>query len=486
MTKPFIDQEEDFTYDKDFFDEFFTEEDMPKASTQKGKEEPVEVIPVEEPKEEPVVIPVEEPEEESEVIPVEEPEEDSEVILVEEPEEDSEVIQVEELKEEPEVIPVEEPVAIPEEVPVEEPKEEPVVVPARETKKASEKRSTGNNIDVPIPFAKKRKRGWMIPLAAVALCLIAFVGFVFYSEYMTYASIYMSINPTVRIDVNRKDVVIDLEGVNADGNTMIENYSYQKKDVETVVDELMHLAMEMGYIMEGGTIKLTLDSSHGEWIQKHKDSLNELVNAYLASLSESMNIQVEMEEVDSSASTESGFLNHDNSNEEDEGENDNRPNNGNNANRDDNDGSNNTNNGPQNNTTSNDNTENNTTVDDTTNNTTTEDNTTNDNISNDATEEDNTTGDTTTEDDTVNDNTSSDATEEDNTTSDTTEKEDTTTEDPVEDDTTVDDDKDDENTDSDVNVGNGGMIIDPNSVEDAEDVDDSSEVTESEAEGVDE
>lgn len=123
---------------------------------------------------------------------------------------------------------------------------------------------------------------WIGSIAAMAACLMLIVTAVFQFGMNTpYGSVYMTINPEVQIDVNKNDVVIDIEGLNEDGRTLIEDYSYKKKDLDLVMDELIDLAIEMGYLHEGGQITLTLDADSNEWVVKKIDSLESHLNEHL-------------------------------------------------------------------------------------------------------------------------------------------------------------------------------------------------------------
>ena len=139
--------------------------------------------------------------------------------------------------------------------------------------------------------AKKKKRRWMSSLAAVAACLVLVVTSVFFTSQMTYASVYMAINPEVRIDVNRNDVVVGVEGVNADGVDLLEGYDYREKGLDLVMDELVDRAIDMGYLHEGGQIALTLDAHDNEWVVTHGDTLTTQLNEYLT---EKLTITVEI------------------------------------------------------------------------------------------------------------------------------------------------------------------------------------------------
>lgn len=130
---------------------------------------------------------------------------------------------------------------------------------------------------------KTQKTGyrWMRSLAAVAACLVLVLTTVFMMGRMPYASVYLTINPQVRVDVNRKDVVVDVVGVNEDGIDLIQGYEYKKKDLDTVMDDLVDLAIDKGYLHAGGAINLTLDAEDETWVTNHEDRLSDQLNTHL-------------------------------------------------------------------------------------------------------------------------------------------------------------------------------------------------------------
>lgn len=122
---------------------------------------------------------------------------------------------------------------------------------------------------------------WIGSIAAMAACLILIVTAVFQFGISPYGSVYMTINPEVRIDVNKNDIVIDIDGLNEDGKTLVEDYNYRKKDLDLVMDELVDRAIEMGYLHEGGQITLKLDADSNEWVMTKSDSLNTRLSEHL-------------------------------------------------------------------------------------------------------------------------------------------------------------------------------------------------------------
>lgn len=132
-----------------------------------------------------------------------------------------------------------------------------------------------------VPKKKNNKR-WLYSLAAMAACLLLIVTSVFRMWQTPCASVYLSINPEVRIDVNRRDIVVGLDGVNEDGDNLIEGYDYKKKELNLVMDELVERAIDMGYLHEGGRISLVLDAESNEWVLTHIDSLTNRLDNYLS------------------------------------------------------------------------------------------------------------------------------------------------------------------------------------------------------------
>ena len=129
----------------------------------------------------------------------------------------------------------------------------------------------------------KIKQGrWFYSLAALAACLVLVIGALFHLENRPYASVYMRINPEVRIDVNRNNLAVGLEGINDDGRQLIQGYDYRKKELDTVMDELVELAIAADYLHEGGKITLTLDAENQAWVVEKEETLTSHLQEYLS------------------------------------------------------------------------------------------------------------------------------------------------------------------------------------------------------------
>ena len=129
----------------------------------------------------------------------------------------------------------------------------------------------------PAPVQKGRR---ISSLAAIAACFVMLAAFLFSPGRQACASVYLTINPQVRIDVNWEDIVVGLEGINDDGKALIQDYSFQRKELNLVVDELVDLAIGMDYLQEGGRITLDLDADE-QWITSHATALESHLSEHL-------------------------------------------------------------------------------------------------------------------------------------------------------------------------------------------------------------
>ena len=150
-------------------------------------------------------------------------------------------------------------------------------------KAADRQYQVGQQLDAILPMHPPRRRGRTVlfPALAAAACLVLLALSAVRMAQMPYASVYMTINPQVRIDVNRRDTVLTVEGTNPDGEALTEGYEGRGKALEQVMDELTDRAVEMGWLHPGGQITLTLDAKNEEWVAAHSDSLPAHLNEYL-------------------------------------------------------------------------------------------------------------------------------------------------------------------------------------------------------------
>ena len=124
---------------------------------------------------------------------------------------------------------------------------------------------------------EKRPALWK-PLSGVAglaacLCLV-FFGY-YQPNFTPYGALRIQINPDVELTLSRTDRVLELEGLNADGQILIAGYDYGGKDREDVTEELVERAIDMGYLSGGETVSITVTSADADWQAREEQAARE-------------------------------------------------------------------------------------------------------------------------------------------------------------------------------------------------------------------
>ena len=134
----------------------------------------------------------------------------------------------------------------------------------------------------------RRPRGQRLALwkplsgvAGLAACLcIVFFGY-YQPNFTPYGALRIQINPDVELTLSRTDRVLELEGLNADGQILIEGYDYGGKDREAVTEELVERAIGLGYLSDGETVSITVTSSDADWqIREEREAREDLEERY--------------------------------------------------------------------------------------------------------------------------------------------------------------------------------------------------------------
>ncbi|MDI9497515.1 MAG: hypothetical protein QM270_03385 [Bacillota bacterium] len=124
---------------------------------------------------------------------------------------------------------------------------------------------------------------WTLALAAIAACLALVVGIRYY-QWITepYTTVYLSINPAVSIDFNRSGTVVRLEGLNPDGDALIEGYRGKGRDRATVATDLLNRAIELGFIHDRSRISFIIDAPDSELVERYGREFHDAAAALLS------------------------------------------------------------------------------------------------------------------------------------------------------------------------------------------------------------
>ena len=130
------------------------------------------------------------------------------------------------------------------------------------------------------PSASRTGRVATLTLAAAACLCLLFSG-VYQLYFAAFGTVRMQINPDIVMTVSRMDRVVALDAHNADGQALIAAYDYSGKSKTRVSDELVDRAIAMGYLSEGDTIAISVDSPSDGWTQQAQQDVQSAVTAHL-------------------------------------------------------------------------------------------------------------------------------------------------------------------------------------------------------------
>lgn len=156
----------------------------------------------------------------------------------------------------------------------------------RFVKAANFQYETGQTVEDPVimkdPVLTRRKMTRVVMrMAAAAACLFLLFGSYYRNFMLSDTAIYLTINPSVCIELNRRGDVVRLSGANEDGVKLLENYKRSSNDRLVVMDELINRAMEMGYLSTGGLVTIDIDAPDEVRFQKYNAELQEQLAGYL-------------------------------------------------------------------------------------------------------------------------------------------------------------------------------------------------------------
>ena len=146
----------------------------------------------------------------------------------------------------------------------------------------------GQRVYDPVLMKEKKEKifqpvRWVTGGAAViAAGFLLVFGIHYYQNHlMSYSSIYLTINPEIRMSLNKQGKVLELTGTNQDGEALLEGYDGKGKDKVTVTDELIDRAIEMGFLAEGGQVSFSIDTPEEVLLQEYGEELEAEVKRHL-------------------------------------------------------------------------------------------------------------------------------------------------------------------------------------------------------------
>lgn len=121
---------------------------------------------------------------------------------------------------------------------------------------------------------------------AIAACLVLAVGilgFTYYDTNLAVESVVdIDVNPSVEFTTNKKDVVLDVRAVNADGEKILDGMNLKNSELKVAVNAIIGSMLKNGYLDDDNGILVTVQN-------KDTQKAAELRNLVLTDIDESLN-----------------------------------------------------------------------------------------------------------------------------------------------------------------------------------------------------
>lgn len=111
---------------------------------------------------------------------------------------------------------------------------------------------------------------WFGGISVAAALLIIVFSFLFrIPPPVHYATVYMKINPEIRLEIAEDDKVIQIIPQNESGKSLLTGYNGKGKDKVTAVNELIDLADVKGFLPEGGGVYIAVEAPDQETFRRY-------------------------------------------------------------------------------------------------------------------------------------------------------------------------------------------------------------------------
>ena len=140
-----------------------------------------------------------------------------------------------------------------------------------------------NVIELKLP-EKTAKKFNTAAFGSIAACLLLFFSLYRYNYMLPFGTVYLSVNPDIRLEISRRDTVVGLNGLNEDGELLLRGYEYRGKHTIAVTNALMDRAIGLGFLSDGDTIVISIDAPNDEWLVENGIMLRQKLNEHLSDI----------------------------------------------------------------------------------------------------------------------------------------------------------------------------------------------------------
>lgn len=133
------------------------------------------------------------------------------------------------------------------------------------------------------PGRRPGKALWMLP--SFAACAMVCFLFLHIWNFRTDATIYLDVNPSIELEINRKEKVLSAQANNEDGEIVLENMNLKNTELDVAVNAILGSMVKNGYLNEAKSmILLSVDGANQEKTDRIREKLSKDMNSCLTSL----------------------------------------------------------------------------------------------------------------------------------------------------------------------------------------------------------
>ncbi|MBQ5334735.1 MAG: hypothetical protein J6Z45_02175 [Oscillospiraceae bacterium] len=137
----------------------------------------------------------------------------------------------------------------------------------------------GQTVTAPVLMEETKpaiRRSTVVRIAAAAACLVLLSGIglkVYQNRRKARSSIRLCSELEFEMQLNSAGEIIRISSSTESGQAMLDSVSVRKKDMAEVVGELLTLQREQGYIAEGETVSIYIDSEDEQKYEEYKSGV---------------------------------------------------------------------------------------------------------------------------------------------------------------------------------------------------------------------
>lgn len=129
---------------------------------------------------------------------------------------------------------------------------------------------------------EKRLSRAIIPIVSLVATIVMVFGLWQFQYKTPDTYVYLDVNPSIEIITNKRDEVINILAHNSDGDLLVDNIDYKKRDVVLVTEEVIKNMVDFGYMNSSDDyLLLSVYNKDQEKQSSYQEKLNTSIRDYM-------------------------------------------------------------------------------------------------------------------------------------------------------------------------------------------------------------